>query len=161
MLLIPKNQLIPIAIAFTQQSKRCADSWTDSDVAIIRAELPLVYHAVPLDELRRQLINIRKSGVEGMKVSGTGPRKNARKFKNSPSWYIDYLNSDSWNERKKRWLDFWKKCCVCANINNLDVHHNDYSRLGDERQNDCVVLCRSCHNLFHEKNDEGPGLFDE
>jgi 5-methylcytosine-specific restriction endonuclease McrA len=32
----------------------------------------------------------------------------------------------------------------------LDVHHNCYQNYGDERPEDLVVLCRSCHQKFHD-----------
>lgn len=31
----------------------------------------------------------------------------------------------------------------------LDVHHNSYQTYGDERPQDFVVLCRSCHQKVH------------
>jgi hypothetical protein len=31
----------------------------------------------------------------------------------------------------------------------LDGHHNTYENYGNERPQDLVVLCRSCHQKFH------------
>lgn len=33
---------------------------------------------------------------------------------------------------------------------NIDTHHIDYSRIGNERFGDLIVICRSCHDELHE-----------
>lgn len=65
--------------------------------------------------------------------------------------YADYLKSAHWQETRYKAIQHaGQKCQVCASVDRLDVHHNDYSRLGGELATDLVVLCRSCHELFHE-----------
>jgi len=64
--------------------------------------------------------------------------------------YEDYLKTAHWKAFRLRALDrAGRKCQVCAKKNRLDVHHNDYSRVGGELMTDVVVLCHSCHKLFH------------
>ncbi len=42
------------------------------------------------------------------------------------------------------------KCQTCSSRDTmLDVHHNSYENYGDERPQDLVVLCRSCHQRVH------------
>ena len=42
------------------------------------------------------------------------------------------------------------KCQTCISRDTmLDVHHNSYQTYGDERPQDLVVLCRSCHQKVH------------
>ncbi len=64
--------------------------------------------------------------------------------------YHEYLKSAHWQAMKQKALKrAGNKCQVCACTRSLDVHHNDYSRLGGELMTDLVVLCRGCHELFH------------
>ena len=66
--------------------------------------------------------------------------------------YHDYLQSNEWKRRRKIALKFWNhKCSLCNGGKNLDVHHRTYERLGKENLNDLIVLCRSCHKLFHDR----------
>jgi 5-methylcytosine-specific restriction endonuclease McrA len=61
-----------------------------------------------------------------------------------------YLRSDHWRETRAAALERAEhKCQVCAATKRLDVHHNTYERLGQERPADLVVLCRTCHDRHH------------
>lgn len=64
--------------------------------------------------------------------------------------YTEYLNTYHWSTmRLKALVNAGHKCQVCASTEKLEVHHNDYSRLGGELLTDLVVLCHDCHTLFH------------
>lgn len=64
--------------------------------------------------------------------------------------YSEYLKTAHWQLRRERALDrAGHHCQVCHAIELLEVHHNTYERLGHERDADLVVLCRNCHQLFH------------
>lgn len=70
--------------------------------------------------------------------------------------YQQYLESEHWQELRKRFLESklcWKfghnKCWACGSFANLNVHHRTYIRLGCERIDDLMLLCQSCHELFH------------
>ena len=47
----------------------------------------------------------------------------------------------------------WKqqgKCAMCGCIAKpFVVHHNDYSRVGAERPEDLIGLCKKCHDRHH------------
>lgn len=66
--------------------------------------------------------------------------------------YQEYLQTPEWQEKRKRALkksDY--RCQVCnTNSEQLNVHHRTYERRGDEIDSDLIVLCRSCHEKFHE-----------
>jgi hypothetical protein len=65
--------------------------------------------------------------------------------------YIAYLGSPEWQRKRRVALaQAEHRCQVCNGARELDVHHRTYERLGDERPTDLTVLCRRCHNLFHE-----------
>lgn len=64
--------------------------------------------------------------------------------------YDRYISSVVWkNKSEKIKSKRGNKCQVCGGENELQVHHNTYDRLGNEDDNDLVLLCKSCHFLFH------------
>ena len=70
-----------------------------------------------------------------------------------PAWwyseeYRAYLASDEWKARRLRAITLAGGCCQgcgAAPSDGLDVHHRTYERLGDERDDDLLVVCRPCH----------------
>jgi hypothetical protein len=65
--------------------------------------------------------------------------------------YETYLQSSQWKARRKYILTAGRhRCQVCSSKDALHVHHRSYKRLGDERIDDLVVLCKTCHDLFHQ-----------
>jgi 5-methylcytosine-specific restriction endonuclease McrA len=65
--------------------------------------------------------------------------------------YKAYLQSPEWQEKRERLLEFWDyQCATCSSPLDLQVHHRTYKRVGNERLNDLIVLCESCHEKFHE-----------
>lgn len=68
--------------------------------------------------------------------------------------YREYLQSEHW-----QWVREWAKKralyrCQLCNVSGdevvLDVHHRSYKRLWHEHPMDLIVLCRDCHDLFHQ-----------
>jgi len=61
--------------------------------------------------------------------------------------YTDYIKSPEWRARRKQL--FWKRGRSCERCKTsprvLQVHHLTYERLGNERDNDLVILCIPCH----------------
>lgn len=66
--------------------------------------------------------------------------------------YSEYLKTDHWKsislETKKR-ANY--KCQLCGKKGLLHVHHNDYTRRGEEIPSDLIALCKTCHAGFHKK----------
>lgn len=153
--LVPRELLKPVGAAGTQRLKRCADTWTDSDVEALRAELPHEYHAVPIWWLRRAWMSIRKAKTPGYRVNGHGPGKG---WKEAPAWYIEYLESGDWKQRREQWLKAWGYRCALNKHHSegLEVHHRTYDNLGAEEPEDCVVLCSRCHELHHKNMPIAP-----
>lgn len=152
--IVPDDLLIPIGAYGTKHFGKCCDNWNDSEVMELRCQLPPMYHVTPVDALRRAWINIRKRGTDGYRVNGHGPSVGSRRLKEVPDEYRSYLLSDDWKERRKKWLDYWRSCCICMDGSRLDVHHRTYERVGHEIFTDCVVLCRSCHELFESNKSK-------
>lgn len=63
--------------------------------------------------------------------------------------YPQYLLSDWWGNKRRMALALQDKCQRCGFKDQLDVHHLTYENLGDEKDEDLIVLCRRCHNDLH------------
>jgi 5-methylcytosine-specific restriction endonuclease McrA len=66
--------------------------------------------------------------------------------------YIEYIRSREWyikaGEAKAR-AKF--RCQICNSQSRLETHHRTYENLGCEQPEDLIVLCRKCHEKFHDK----------
>ncbi len=68
--------------------------------------------------------------------------------------YRSYLQSDAWRQKREFMLQrAGYRCQVCNKKGRLELHHRTYERLGEERMEDLLVLCSSCHGLFHGHQD--------
>ena len=67
--------------------------------------------------------------------------------------YYQYLTSRTWARQRERALRRARQHCqVCAAQAALEVHHSRYPRRwGAERKDELVVLCRTCHRMYHSK----------
>jgi len=63
--------------------------------------------------------------------------------------YKEYLKSDHWQKTRRRKLNRTAKCAICAERNDLDVHHLTYDRMYKEHLSDLRVVCRRCHEVIH------------
>lgn len=65
--------------------------------------------------------------------------------------YQEYLQSPQWKAIRKAAIERAEgRCQVCNSDLLLQVHHRKYPEaLGYESPNDLTVLCRRCHDLFH------------
>jgi 5-methylcytosine-specific restriction endonuclease McrA len=67
--------------------------------------------------------------------------KMGAKYREEPEWKV---------KRTQALMRAEYKCQTCpARDTTLDVHHNNYESYGNERPQDLVVLCRSCHEKIH------------
>lgn len=66
--------------------------------------------------------------------------------------YREYLRAPEWRRTRAAALDRADHRCSLdrAHVDRLEVHHNTYDRLGAELASDLVVLCHSCHHLYHD-----------
>ena len=65
--------------------------------------------------------------------------------------FAEYRVQPEWKVRRVQALTRARyRCQMCSSHDApLDVHHNSYDNYGDERPEDLVVLCRSCHQKVH------------
>ena len=69
--------------------------------------------------------------------------------------YKEYLQSDTWKEKRKLKLsESGNSCQLCNSQINLHIHHRTYERIFKENLNDLTVLCQICHSRFHETINE-------
>ena len=57
----------------------------------------------------------------------------------------------AWDNREKVFDALGRKCKTCGIIDNLEIHHVNYTYDFD----DMKVLCKSCHGLEHRATFEG------
>lgn len=66
--------------------------------------------------------------------------------------YNNYLKTKHWKQKRQKVLKSAKyKCQLCSSKEKLNVHHNTYKNIGNEKKEDLIVLCEKCHKKFHEK----------
>jgi 5-methylcytosine-specific restriction endonuclease McrA len=65
--------------------------------------------------------------------------------------FAEYRKQPEWQVRRVQALTRARFRCQMGSSRDapLDVHHNSYQNYGDEKPEDLVVLCRSCHQKFH------------
>jgi len=64
--------------------------------------------------------------------------------------YMEYLKTDWWKHRRKKFINKFKiKDCYCCKESFREVHHCSYDRIGNEKDKDLVLLCNKCHNEVH------------
>ncbi len=74
--------------------------------------------------------------------------------------YQEFLQSNYWKRKKAQvYATRSIKCCwICKTTANLNVHHQTYFRLGDEKLSDLMILCQNCHKAVHDFKKENPKL---
>ena len=82
--------------------------------------------------------------------------------------YRDYLQTDHWKRTRRSALyrsAYRCQLCNSGGFGNreilLDVHHRTYENIGQEKPEDLTVLCRICHEKFHDittKNQTAEGV---
>ena len=66
-----------------------------------------------------------------------------------PDYHV-YLASVAWHRKcEEAKARAGQRCQLCAAVEGLEVHHNEYKRLGREEPYDLVVLCAPCHRHHH------------
>ena len=64
--------------------------------------------------------------------------------------YSDYLMTPHWKALSAGIKWEIGKCQLCGDEGtSLQVHHNSYDNLGNEANEDLIVLCPDCHGKFH------------
>jgi 5-methylcytosine-specific restriction endonuclease McrA len=77
------------------------------------------------------------------------------------SAYTEYMQSPEWRSRRSLYFETHeRRCKACGDAGSIQLHHKTYARLGEERDQDLVALCRRCHlNLHREQKKSGVNLW--
>lgn len=62
--------------------------------------------------------------------------------------YIQYLKSSKWKTKRDEYERIGN-CYVCNRRRHLQLHHISYKNLGNEGEDDLVVVCEACHTRIH------------
>lgn len=89
---------------------------------------------------------VRKSAAQAVAVACEALRR-AR----TPISLREYRKTKAWLRRRAAALEAaGHQCQLCPRTDRLQVHHRTYERVGKERADDLIVLCRRCHARHHE-----------
>jgi len=122
-------------------------------------KLPTTHHAPPAATIERQCEKcgraFRSKNDQAAKMMLAGKLRLCdacrRAAADKPASYAEYIQSDAWRIRRAAALErAGQRCQVCCSSERLEVHHRTYERLGHEQPADLVVLCRRCHQVFHD-----------
>lgn len=71
--------------------------------------------------------------------------------------YAEYLKTDHWQVVRGAALERAGHACqLCNATDDLHVHHRTYERRGQELPSDVIVLCKRCHEQFHQVTNGRP-----
>jgi 5-methylcytosine-specific restriction endonuclease McrA len=128
--------------------------------------MPRSFALLPLDK-RGELL--RTQMTTGSKTWQERRWRRARLHKlGLKMWeYENYLETQHWQALRKQKLekqrgDLGHNCCekcgerpqVTTREAALHLHHITYERLGEERFEDVMIVCRPCHDKEHGRNAE-------
>ena len=63
--------------------------------------------------------------------------------------YKNYIESNNWLERSKKYLIFNPVCEICHKWPSTQAHHNSYENIGNELDSDLTAMCDRCHFHIH------------
>ena len=64
--------------------------------------------------------------------------------------YHKYLVSSAWKVKREKIISERGYCSKCGKEKNLHVHHLTYKNIFKEKNEDLIVLCKSCHRKEHK-----------
>ena len=140
--MVPMEHMITVGQWGTKEFASCADSWSESELQLLRAKLPKEYHAVPTDHLRKSWVNLRKQHTPGFRVNGHGPTK-----KRIPSdELLEHYGSEWYRRLRDQVFERAKNRCQVCDGTATECHHRTYDNLNTSLELfDLIAVCRKCH----------------
>lgn len=138
---VPDDLLIPLLNEIRKDDSRTPASYFDREIEEIRFHLGPEYMAVPVEDIRHQAENLRKSNslVPG---PGHGPSKRQP----LSDEYERHIKSDFYREIREMCFEHAEgRCQVCDDVAK-ECHHRSYDRMGTEHEwKDLIAVCKACH----------------
>ena len=128
-----KNDKVPLFVSFNKKDlEKC---YLDFDCEVVHEDNEFIYR-ISVVKINKEIIKAEEGFI----------------FKAKFKEYKKYLLTQNWKNKRKRKLEEAKyKCQLCGKGNaELHVHHNNYDNLCFEEMSDLVVLCKRCHEKFHD-----------
>lgn len=77
---------------------------------------------------------------------------------NNLGTYKEYIVSDQWKTIRSNKIKHTNYCEICGSKTYLNVHHLEYSCIGQLNTNYLITLCHNCHTLAHAIHSAFPEL---
>jgi 5-methylcytosine-specific restriction endonuclease McrA len=141
-----------IANGTLQYRRECAVCWHLFGSAVSRHEAGGTFREP--DVARRRAYEVaRKAEEEALRLRCAGVRASR-----DAAWreqYDEYLQSDSWYERRRLVMRRAGGMCeACGSARATQVHHRTYKHVFDELLWELAAVCDACHDRVHDRQEE-------
>lgn len=150
---IPEDVILGPAKDMRKKLMSDPDGWEIYYIEKVREKCGKDYAGVPTDDIRRQLVSIRKAGKLGrLRDYGHGQSKVDPKPKSEE--YRRHMDSPQWKKYRSHIIAFWGgRCGICYAQDAAECHHRTYERFGHEGPTDCILLCKKCRKVANGRRD--------
>lgn len=97
--------------------------------------------------MKGKRVNYRKN--KELSKSAKLRKKNINRKGQAKYLYPEYMRSKAWLARRIRFYDSYGRVCIICGRHDTVIHHKSYLHLGNERDNELVVLCTGHHRDYH------------
>jgi hypothetical protein len=132
---------------------------TNSNVTYSPDEAASSFSCIVCGLTLRPMLELSETTIESVRKSGFTCAFCEKAFTGDSftGTYENYLKSTIWRDLRAAAIErAGGRCQICNSDLLLQVHHRKYpSSLGWEHPEDLTVLCRRCHDLFHNVRNNG------
>jgi len=119
-----------------------------------KEELKSIGSKIDRDKEASKQIGERKRIERKLFKRKPAKKKTRNERKRVSKVYSKYITSIHWIKRRnKYWKAHKRKCKACSSVKYVQLHHNFYDRdlYGSEPDAHLTPLCKTCHELFHDR----------
>ena len=99
----------------------------------------------------KSFISELDEAIKSYKVFLRDTKNTINSFKNLISRnYPQYLVTFHWRKIRKDIIEKHKVCQKCGSKEKLHVHHFTYDNIGNEKEEDLILVCEDCHKKLHK-----------
>ena len=112
-----------------------------------------IRHELPKVRIKRRIAFKLLRSKSDVKIKPKKWRRRSKNKRKHQPKYREYIKSKEWKKKRRAFIELHgRKCAACDSKNKLRVHHMSYRHLGNERENELIILCARCHEEYHELN---------